>query len=103
MRYLIAYDICEPRRLQRVGRFFDKHAVRCQKSVFIFTGDAAHLLRVLDQAAQLIDSAVDVVQAWKLAPRESTRGQRRGLAPVLFPDTAIMKGKRIRCLVEDQP
>jgi CRISPR-associated protein Cas2 len=101
MHYLIAYDICEPRRLRRVARFFEKHAVRCQKSVFIFTGETAQLLRILNDAVQLIDATVDVVQAWQLAPRESTRGKRCGSAPELFPDTAIINGRHTRCLVED--
>ena len=31
--YLVAYDVCEPRRLARVGRYFKSYRVAGQKSV----------------------------------------------------------------------
>ncbi|MCR4414896.1 MAG: CRISPR-associated endonuclease Cas2 [Thermoguttaceae bacterium] len=31
MPFVIAYDIADPRRLRRVARFWERHAIRCQK------------------------------------------------------------------------
>jgi CRISPR-associated endonuclease Cas2 len=92
MHYLIAYDICEPRRLRRVARCLEKYAIRCQKSVFAFDGTGERLREIMDEVAQLIESDVDLVQAWKLAPTETPRGMRRGTAPVVFADAAVLGG-----------
>lgn len=103
MHYLIAYDICQPRRLRRVARYLEKCAIRCQKSVFVFDGSAERLREILDGVAELIEPAEDLVQAWKLAPRESPRGLRRGTAPVLFADAAVLDGGRAHLIAEDEP
>lgn len=103
MHYLIAYDICHPRRLRRVARYLEKSAIRCQKSVFVFDGSAERLRQVLDGVAALIEPAEDLVQAWKLAPTESPRGLRRGTAPVLFGSAAVLEGGRIHFIEEVEP
>jgi CRISPR-associated endonuclease Cas2 len=36
MKFVVAYDICEPRRLRRVAKRLEQSAVRVQKSVFVF-------------------------------------------------------------------
>jgi CRISPR-associated protein Cas2 len=100
MHYLIAYDICCPRRLRRVARFLEKHAIRCQKSVFVFRGAVEKLNEIMDETAKLIDEDEDLVQAWKLANQESPRGLRRGTAPVLFPEAAIMDDDGVRGIGE---
>ena len=51
MEYLIAYDVCHPRRLRRVARLLERRAVRCQYSVFLFRGTAADLARLMDDLA----------------------------------------------------
>jgi len=90
MKFLVAYDICCPKRLRRVARCLEKHALRCQKSVFIFQGSTGKLAEVLNELVRLIDSDVDLVQAWKLAPKETSRGIQRGTAPVFFPSSAVL-------------
>lgn len=40
MYFVIAYDISHPRRLRRVARLLERRAVRCQYSVFLFSGTA---------------------------------------------------------------
>src|SRR5439155_405359 len=67
MRYVIAYDIADPARLRRVARRMERHALRCQKSVFLFQGDAAAVAALLDEVAALLDLREDIVQAWKLS------------------------------------
>jgi CRISPR/Cas system-associated endoribonuclease Cas2 len=39
MRYLIAYDISESRRLQRVQRHMQQYARPLQRSVFLYEGN----------------------------------------------------------------
>ena len=34
MRYVVAYDICEPKRLRRVAKVCEDYGLRIQKSVF---------------------------------------------------------------------
>jgi CRISPR-associated protein Cas2 len=36
MKFVVTYDICEPRRLRRVAKRLEQSAVRVQKSVFVF-------------------------------------------------------------------
>jgi len=50
MRFLIAYDIGDPKRLRRIARLMERHAVRVQKSVFLFDGEEAALISLLDEA-----------------------------------------------------
>src|SRR4051812_22971859 len=78
MLYLVAYDIADPRRRQRVARLLERRALRWQKSVFLFDGDAAAVAALLDDAARLMRADADVIQAWRLAGGESPRGLVRG-------------------------
>ena len=64
MRYLIAYDIAHPKRLRHVARILEKHALRIQKSVFLFQGIEEKLHEVIDMISQEIDHEADIVQAW---------------------------------------
>ena len=85
MPYLVAYDIADPRRLQRVARFLERRALRLQKSVFLFDGDRDAVSALLDQAAELIRPAEDVVQAWELA---------RGTPSPVAPAGVVLGGRR---------
>ncbi|MBI3273313.1 MAG: CRISPR-associated endonuclease Cas2 [Planctomycetes bacterium] len=78
--YLVAYDICQPRRLRRVARLMEHRALRCQKSVFLFRGGPEVLVALLDEAAKLLNCSEDRVQAWLLAPGQSGAGLCRGAA-----------------------
>jgi CRISPR-associated protein Cas2 len=78
MLYLVAYDIADPRRLQRVARQMTRHALRCQKSVFLYRGTREGLVAVLERVDQLLNQEEDVVQAWKLAAEERPEGLVRG-------------------------
>jgi len=73
MTYLVAYDIANPRRLQRVARFLERNAVRCQKSVFLFHGDAVAIEQLLNQLAPLLQPTEDCVQA----RRQKAEGRRQ--------------------------
>jgi CRISPR/Cas system-associated endoribonuclease Cas2 len=79
VKYLIAYDIADPRRLRRVARLMERHALRCQKPVFWFEGDPAGVAAVLAEALPLLQPDEDVVQAWWLAPGETSHACPRAL------------------------
>lgn len=93
MRYIIAYDICEPRRLRRVARRLEQSAVRVQKSVFLFEGTRRDLEGVTGDLMTLIDVAEDRVQAWPVHDSPAISGWGGGtahpghvVAAVLCPD-----------------
>ena len=98
--YIVAYDICDPKRLRRVARLLEKHALRCQKSVFVFRGTAEKLREVLDEIAELIDVREDLVQAWRLAAQEHSQGQQRGTPAVLYPEAAVVDGDQLHLIQE---
>ena len=95
MLWIVAYDICCPRRLQRVARVLEKKATRCQKSVFVFKGSRAELDQLLDQAAAEMKPSEDKLQAWQLAETESPDGKERGAPVPVHPACIITAGTRI--------
>jgi CRISPR-associated endonuclease Cas2 len=64
MRFIVAYDICHPRRLKQVAKRLEQSAVRVQKSVFLYEGSRAELDAVCGDLMTLIDIHEDRVQAW---------------------------------------
>lgn len=64
--YLIAYDIADPKRLNRVARFLTKHAVRVQYSVFVTDLKQTELEELLHDLEELIDLHLDDVRAYPL-------------------------------------
>ena len=92
MRYLVCYDIAHPRRLRRVARILERHALRCQKSVFLFRGTAQELDQVLALTAEEIDPHADLVQAWRLACDQPHEGRARGRVIPLFPASVVYDG-----------
>ena len=64
MKFIIAYDIANPRRLRKVAKRLEQCAVRVQKSVFVFHGTRKDLAAVKGDLVGLIDVAEDRVQAW---------------------------------------
>jgi CRISPR-associated protein Cas2 len=99
MRYLIAYDIADPRRLERVAHFMERRALRCQKSVFLFQGDDVAVACLLDQVSPLLDAACDVVQAWQLAGGQPPLGLVRGSPLSVYP-AGVVLGREQTLFVE---
>jgi CRISPR-associated protein Cas2 len=64
--HLIAYDIADPKRLNRIARFMTKHAIRVQYSVFVADLDRAELEELLHELEGLIDLRLDDVRAYPL-------------------------------------
>jgi len=67
-RYLITYDISEPKRLSKIHRFLKKHAIPIQYSVFyakLSTEERKQLLEALDQK---INPKEDDIRFYPLSP-----------------------------------
>lgn len=65
-RWLLAYDIADPRRLQKVGRHMRKEGVALQYSVYLVRGNKAKIDLLMDQLASLIDVRADDIRAYPL-------------------------------------
>ncbi|MEY4979615.1 MAG: hypothetical protein RLZZ352_1885 [Pseudomonadota bacterium] len=70
-RWLLAYDIRNPKRLQRVGRYIQREGLRLQFSVYILKGNRQHIEHVMEELRQLIDEKADDVRIYPLT--ENTR------------------------------
>ena len=67
--YLIACDVCQPRRLARVTRYLHSYRVAGQKSVPEIWVTPAELSRIEADMQQLIDCEADRLQLIALDPR----------------------------------
>lgn len=64
--YLLAYDVTEPLRLQRLHRYLRKKALAVQQSVFFFHGTEAELQVTLNEVTQIIHIRKDDVRAYPI-------------------------------------
>lgn len=71
MRWLLAHDIREPKRLQRLWRYLRKEGVRLQYSIYLLQGNRQHIEGVLDRVRQIIDARTDDVRVYAIG--ENTR------------------------------
>ena len=68
--YLVAYDVCgDPKRLARVGRYFQSYRVAGQKSVPEIWVTPAELQRIRADMGRLLDAHADRLQLIALDPR----------------------------------
>ena len=65
-RWLVSYDIVEPRNLARVFKLLKKNGVPVQYSVFFVHASAAQMGSLMVQIAKLIDARADDVRAYRL-------------------------------------
>lgn len=79
--FLIAYDITDPRRLQRMHRYLTREALPIEYSVFYASDDPRHMLSVLRSAAELIDPRSDDLRCYPLP----SRGLRIRLGKATLP------------------
>ena len=71
--YLVAYDVCDPKRLSRVGRYFHGYRVAGQKSVPEIWVTPAELQRIRADMGHLLDADTDRLQLIALDPRMRRR------------------------------
>lgn len=65
--YLLAYDVRDPKRLQRVHYYLRKRALAAQQSVFFIHATDAELSATLDGVADRIHRRQDDVRAYPIA------------------------------------
>jgi len=71
--YLVAYDVCDPKRLHRVCRYLTGFKVGGQKSVFEIWATDGELRQTRTQLEILMDSGEDRLHILALDPRMKTR------------------------------
>lgn len=71
--HLVAYDVCEPHRLQRVCRYLTGYKVGGQKSVFEVWVTPAELRQIRADLDQIMDSGADRLHILALDPRMKPR------------------------------
>jgi len=90
--YLVAYDICDPQRLQRVHRRLKREAVAVQKSVFFYQGSERDLKALLDELAGEMKLKVDDLRAWPVDRIQSAWMYGKGVESTVL----VMPGWRSR-------
>ena len=71
--YLVAYDVCDPKRLSRVGRYFRSYRVAGQKSVPEIWVTPAELAHIQADLRGLLQNDEDRLQLIALEPRMTPR------------------------------
>lgn len=84
--YLVAYDIADPRRLQRVARCVGRRGLRIQYSVFLAQLTPRQRKKLADELRRLIDPRVDDVRLYPLPAR---------LEPVVYGRSHWPEGVRL--------
>lgn len=79
--FIIAYDITDPRRLQRLHRYLAQHALPIEYSVFYATEDVRTISTILAEAAKIIDPRRDDLRCYPLPER----GLRARLGKATLP------------------
>ena len=70
-RWLLAHDIADPKRLQKVWRLMRKEGLPLQYSLYLLQGDRQRVQRLLEQLTLLIDKKADDLRVYPLG--ENTR------------------------------
>lgn len=93
--YLLAYDIANPRRLQRVHRRLCRSGLPLQESVFAVYTSIRGLAELLDELQELMHKREDDLRAYPIAhPGEIWFQGRRAVAgPLLTPGAAAPKAE----------
>lgn len=87
-RYLVTYDIVNPRRLGRVFRYLKKEGVPVQYSVFLVETSAVKLGQIMGHLARLIDADADDVRAYRLPDN----GWQISMGAGILPDDVLPGG-----------
>ena len=95
LRYLIAYDIRNPKRLIRVHRFLRREGMPVQYSVFTAQLTQRKLDRVRDGLQSIIDERADDVRIYPLPSRldASLLGRQ------MFPDDVMLLDGGINLII----
>ncbi len=97
--YLIAYDVRDPKRLQRVHRYLRKRAFAAQESVFIVHADAGALADLEQELRTLVDQRKDDLRRYAIpgpAAVWAAGRQAERLSGLHSGDTGAPQGSRLR-------
>ncbi len=96
--YLIAYDIRDPKRLQKVHRHLKRRAVALQKSVFLIHGHRQDVAALRDALRGLADGREDDIRLYPISSPDRLwmSGRQAGDLSVLYPGNATGTRKRVR-------
>ena len=83
--WLVAYDVCDRRRLIRVHRRMCEHAVAIEYSVFWLTGSPADRLRCVQQVLPLLDPSQDDLRMYAVP----ARGFRQRIGAAALPEGIV--------------
>lgn len=81
MRYLIGYDIADPKRLQRIYRRIIKFATPLQYSVFIFEGTKTSLNANLKNVLHLLNNQEDDLRIYALPEKSPFKALGKPVMP----------------------
>lgn len=87
-RWVIAYDVRDPRRLARVHRLLQNRACVLQWSVFLFPGSREAASRLLEEVGGLMDLRVDDLRCYEV----SSGGDHVCLGRGMYPDGVFLGG-----------
>lgn len=89
-RYLIAYDIRDPKRLREVAKIMRGHGLRMQYSVFVCDLTAAERLSLWTSLLLVVDARVDCIACVELGERDSERFTFIGSNPGFPQEGAVI-------------
>ena len=84
-RYLVTYDIANPRRLGRLFRYLKKEGIPVQYSVFLVETSAVEIGHIMGRIARIINLDEDDVRAYRLPDN----GWRASLGASILPDDVL--------------
>lgn len=82
MQYLLTYDICHPRRLQKVHKYLLAKGIPLQYSVFYLRIDEPSLVQLQQNLHQLIDPQHDDIRIYPVKQFELTMWHKTHLSAV---------------------
>ncbi len=71
VRWILAHDIREPKRLNKVWRYLRKEGVRLQYSIYLISGTRKKIQEIIDHLDKLIDERADDIRVYPIG--ENTR------------------------------
>ncbi len=83
MFFIVAYDICDPKRLRHVAKTCEDYGVRIEKSVFQCDLRREQFDALWLELIDLIDEEEDAVVAYRICQSCLREAESMGVAPVL--------------------
>lgn len=86
--YLIAYDIRDPKRLQKLAKIVQDYGLRMQKSIFEAEMTTSELKDMKTRMKNVINPAEDGIKIFRLCQMCEAKRTGAGLGVPLLPDKA---------------